>query len=370
MVNVVIRVDSSSQIGSGHLMRCLTLAGRLLDSGADVHFICRDIDGNLSHLVSEQGYDLLMLPRAERDDMLTGYAAWLTVPQERDAADTIEAMNARGLGHVDILVVDSYAIGITWEKKLRPMANKIFVIDDLVNRKHDCDVLLDANFYSDGGANRYDGLVSNQCRRLVGPQYVLLRDEFYVAREKQPVRDGNIHRILVFYGGSDMTDETTKAINAIIKLKRNFCQELANNSCLDENFTADIIVGGSNKNSDKIKDLCKSYDFLTYHFQISNMARMMAEADIMVGAGGTTTWERCCMGLPAIVTAVADNQETDMDEYVRAGFIKYIGKSADVTSDTIIDALRNMTAECLMSMSNKGRSMMSGNVRDLNVLEI
>ena len=366
---VVIRVDSSSQIGSGHLMRCLTLAGRLC-GGADVPFICRDIDGNLSRLVSEQGYDLILLPRAERDDTLTGYAAWLTVPQEHDAADTIAAMAAHGLSHVDMLVVDSYAIDITWEKRLRTMASKIFVIDDLANRHHDCDILLDANFYSDGGANRYDGLVPNQCKKLIGPQYVLLRDEFYAVREKQPVRDGNIHRVLVFYGGSDMTDETTKAINAITKLKENFRQGLMNDLCIDENFTADIIVGGSNSNADKIKILCDAYDFLTYHFQVSNIAHMMAKADIMIGAGGTTTWERCYMGLPAIVTAVADNQETDMDEYVRAGFIKYIGKSADVTSDTIIDALRNMTAEYLMNMSNKGQSMMSGNVRDLNVLEI
>ncbi len=179
-MKIAIRVDSSVLIGSGHLMRCLTLAGQLREQGGEVHFICRNLEGNLSHLITDRGYYLHLLPRAEKDDSLTGYAAWLTVPQLRDAEETVAVM--RELEPVGRLVIDSYALDATWESVLRPYAEEMFVIDDLANRNHDCDILLDQNFYRNK-EHRYDGLVPANCKMFLGPEHALLRPEFYKARE-------------------------------------------------------------------------------------------------------------------------------------------------------------------------------------------
>ena len=266
----VIRADASEQIGSGHLMRCLTLADRMRCEGTDVHFICRDLVGNLNHLVREQGFPLHVLPRHADDPSLSGYAAWLTVAQETDARETGEVLCT--LAPIMRLVVDSYALDEVWERIVRPLVGEIFVIDDLANRKHDCDILLDQNFYRTM-QHRYDGLVPPSCKLLLGPSYALLREEFYAAKKKLRRRDGHLRRILVFY--------------------------------------------------------CA----------VSNMADFMATADLCLGAGGTTTWERCFLGLPAIVTAIAENQLEICRDCADAGLIYYLGRWDEVTANDIASAV-------------------------------
>ena len=179
---VAIRVDSSVAIGSGHLMRCLALAERFRRQGnAELHFISRDLEGNLHDRIKKEGFFLHVLPRHPLDKSLAGYDAWLTVPQDTDAEETRTAL--REIGKVDWLIVDSYALGKEWEREMRPFAGGIFVVDDLANREHDCDVLLDQNFYLDK-ERRYIGLVPDNCRLLLGPQHALLREEFYEARAR------------------------------------------------------------------------------------------------------------------------------------------------------------------------------------------
>ncbi|WP_338624800.1 UDP-2,4-diacetamido-2,4,6-trideoxy-beta-L-altropyranose hydrolase [Selenomonas sp. TAMA-11512] len=320
---VAIRVDSSEQIGSGHLMRCLTLAQRLRKDGADVHFISRDLAGSLHRLVTERGFSLHLLPCHEINPDLTGYAAWLTVPQAVDAEET-GAILVR-MQTVDRLIVDSYALDASWEQFMRPLVREIFVIDDLANRLHDCDILLDQNFYRKM-QHRYDGLVPKNCRLLLGPRHALLREEFYTAREKIGARDGILRRILVFYGGSDATRETEKAIHALLQIQLN-------------SVHVDVVVGGNNPRRVKIEALCVQHDFLHYHCQVSNMAELMANADLCLGAGGTTTWERCFLGLPAIVTAIAENQFEVCRDCAEVRLIYYMGRWDNVTEENIVQAV-------------------------------
>jgi len=323
----VIRVDSSERIGSGHLMRCLTLADRMRQEGKDVHFICRDLAGNLSRLVTAQGFSLHLLPAHAYDAALTGYAVWLTVPQEVDARETAEIL--RDLQPAARLVVDHYALDADWERRMRPFVQEIFVIDDLANRAHDCDTLLDQNFYRDM-ERRYDGLVPAHCKLLLGPKYALLRREFYEARAKMKPRTGDIRRILIFYGGSDPTGETEKAIRALLMLHLT-------------DIAADVIVGGSNVRRREIERLCAAHDTLHYHCQVDNMAEFMVRADLCLGAGGTTTWERCFLGLPAIVTAVAENQFQICRDCAEIGLIRYLGAWTDVSAEDILQALRDLS---------------------------
>lgn len=331
-MNVIIRADASTSIGSGHVMRCLTLAHRLKkEKNAKVVFVMRVLPGNLIGVVEKQGFEVLKLPPANQKYSLNGYGLWLTVPMEVDAQQTIEILQHYLQEHdcdvVNRLIVDSYALDEQWERMLRPYCREIMVIDDLANRRHDCDILLDQNFYLNKDA-RYAGLVPEHCKMLLGAEHALLREEFYEAKKHLRKRDGNIKNILVFYGGSDLTNETEKAIKALVQLH-------------DEgyNFTADVITGVSNSRREKIEKICSKYRFLQYYCQVSNMAEFMNKADLMLGAGGSTTWERLYMELPALVTAVAENQIQGCRDCSQAGLIDYIGESEKVTVDVIVNAL-------------------------------
>lgn len=331
----VIRADASASIGSGHVMRCLTLAHRLKkEYDAKVVFVMRVLPGNLIGVVEKQGFEVLKLPPANQKYSLNGYGLWLTVPMDVDAQQTIEVLQHYLEKHscrvVDRLIIDSYALDEQWEQVLRPYCREIMVIDDLANRRHDCDILLDQNFYLNK-EDRYAGLVPEHCKMLLGPEHALLREEFYEAKKHLRKRDGTIKNILVFYGGSDLTNETEKAIKALAQLH-------------DEgyNFTADIITGVSNSRREKIKKLCSKYHFLHYYCQVSNMAEFMNKADLMLGAGGSTTWERLYMELPALVTAVADNQVKCCEECGKAGMIEYIGLAENVNCNMLYNIVKNM----------------------------
>lgn len=138
-MNVFIRVDASLELGTGHVMRCLTLAGRLREHGASVHFICREHPGHLCDLIEANGYNVLKLPAPQEN-------SWLGAPLSVDANQTKEQLSNRS---VDLLIVDHYAINAEWESRLRDLTKKILVIDDLANRSHDCDIILDQNFIKD-----------------------------------------------------------------------------------------------------------------------------------------------------------------------------------------------------------------------------
>ena len=345
-MNIVIRADSSQLISSGHLMRCLTLAVRFRKNDNNVIFVCRNLAGNIYKLVQKNGFVLKMLPVTEDNDDLTGYAKWLTVTQEQDASETIEIVKT--LGKVDLLVVDSYAIDVTWEKILRPYVGEVMVIDDLANRHHDCDILLDQNFYQNMKL-RYQELVPKHCQLLLGPKYALLREEFYQVRKSMRIRDGQLRNILVFYGGVDATDETSKAIKAL--------QTLRDTGILYD-MQVTVVVGASNERKEDILWLCKKLGF-RYLCQVSNMAELMAEADLMLGAGGSTTWERCFLGLPAIVTAIAENQVQICEACAKEGGIFYLGYWDKVNQEDICKAINKlMLSSQLLVMQRKMSQLM------------
>lgn len=322
----VFRVDASTQIGSGHVMRCLTLAQKLKkEKQADVYFVMRLLEGNLINLAKAKGFTVFTLPEAPANNNLQGYAKWLTVSQNQDAEDTKTVISK--LLDIDLLVVDSYAIDYIWENELRPHVKQIMVIDDLANRKHNCDILLDQN-YSENMEQKYDGLVPDYCKKYIGPKYVLLREEFYKVKKHLRERDGNIKNILVFFGGSDLTNETEKAIKAIEMLNR-------------PDIRVNVVVGNSNKNQEKIKKLCELNPQFKFYCQVDNMAELMNEADLAIGAGGTTTWERCFMELPTIVVSIAENQDKILFYLSEKNLIDYIGKSEFVSPKVIYCCLKN-----------------------------
>ncbi|WP_375091243.1 UDP-2,4-diacetamido-2,4,6-trideoxy-beta-L-altropyranose hydrolase (plasmid) [Peribacillus sp. RS7] len=327
-MNVFIRVDASIDIGVGHVTRCLALAGRLRRQGNSVSFICREHNGNLCDFIEINGYKVLRLPASQVNVKIPNYtqhSKWLGVPMSVDAIQTKKLLRK---GPVDLLIVDHYAINEVWERNLREISNKILVIDDLADRKHDCDFLIDQNYFEDY-PSRYDSLVPPHCKTFLGPSYVLLRDEFYDQWRKQRIRSGSVKRIVIFFGGIDQTNETGKALATFLKMGRNDIQ-------------VDVIVGRSNLHKTELASICKQYDFLHFYCQVTNIAELMCQADLSIGAGGTTTWERCFLSLPSIVWSVADNQVEICKTLGRKKIIKYLGEKETLEQTFLTQQLANL----------------------------
>lgn len=334
-MNVLIRADAAVHIGSGHVVRCLTLADELRKRGAAVAFVCRDFEGHLEEYIVSKGYKCFLLPRpaiAYHSSTNDEYGTWLGVSLEDDADATASICQTwmTDNGEIDWIITDHYAIDERWQRRLRPHTQHIMAIDDIANRSHDCDILLDQNLYDDA-EKRYAELVSLQCRLLLGPEYALLRPEFREARERlgtSLVRNGTVRRIMVFFGGSDPSNETAKAIRALQMLGR-------------EDIESDIIVGIANPHREEIEHLCAQASNLHFHCQVPNMADFMCMADLALGAGGSTTWERCALGLPTIAVIIADNQAEMTETAARQGLQWNAGWYNTITTNSFAELLHN-----------------------------
>ncbi len=296
-MKVVIRVDASIELGSGHVMRCLTLAEELQNLQYTVEFICRKSKGSMEQFIQSKGFKVHLLPEVK-----FSLWKWTRNNWKIDAQDCRNyLMNKR----VDLLIVDHYAIDIKWETVMRSITNKIMVIDDLANRVHDCDILLDHNAYKDKD-NRYKNLIYSKSTYLLGPQFALLRKEFF-HKEKTLIKN----RILITFGGSDPTNETLKVLDIISNLpKKNKIR---------------VVVGGSNPNKKEVYEYIKKYSNMTFLFNIDNMAEEINKCRFVIGAGGVSALERVALNTPALVIGVASNQIEIAKNLDEQGAIKYIG---------------------------------------------
>ncbi|KKM12352.1 hypothetical protein SY88_04175 [Clostridiales bacterium PH28_bin88] len=348
-MNFVFRVDASVQIGSGHLMRCLTLADALCRKGARVSFVCHELPGNFCDFVENKGCQVHRLPYTEQhvNDAYRDltHVERLRVDWQSDAEQT-QAVLKKDEEDIDWLIVDHYSLDHRWETYLRPLVKKIMVIDDLADRSHDCDLLLDQNLYQNI-ETRYEGLVPKDCRKLLGPQYALLRPQFRAARKNLRKRNGSVKRILIFFGGSDPANETTKALEAIRLLNR-------------WDIAVDAVVGGANPHVEQVKRLCSVMPNVNFYCQVDNMAQLMADADLAIGAGGSATWERCILGLPSITLVVAPNQLEATASVAGAGATWNLGWSSGVSPERLMEAVKKAidNPEALKEMGERAMRLM------------
>ena len=326
-MKVVFRVDASARMGIGHLMRCLTLAEALRGRGVQTRFICRAHKGHLVALLQQRAMPVTVLPASVLGDAMTGedYSAWLGVTQAEDAEQSIEALDGE---KPDWLVVDHYGLDAEWEQRLRPHASKLMVIDDLANRRHDCDVLLDQN-YSSGGERRYAGLVTDACKLMVGPRFALLRPEYAAFRKTMHARDGQVSRVLVFFGGSDPQNMTGLALQAL--------------SCADLcDLEVDVVIGANNPHREVLEHQSRERTRTTIWGSRHHLADLMSQADLAIGAGGTTTWERMCLGLPTVVISLAENQLPASGALAEATLIYYAGHFSSIKIDHLTQLIQTL----------------------------
>lgn len=328
---VAFRVDASFQIGTGHVMRCLTLADDLRSKGVKIVFVCRKHPGHLDYTIKAQGYEVIGVKSGLGGECYQDYtslssdASWFGLDQSNDAEQTIEALQGNGLW--DWIIVDHYALDYSWESAVREVANKIMVIDDLADRKHDCDLLLDQNYFHNP-EKRYKGLLPEHCESLLGPKYALLRPEFREARKFCRMRGGGVGRVLVYFGGNDPDNITGMALEALSD------PDLSH-------LVVDAVVGPDNPNIKQLEKQAHNRPGTRLHIQPEGFTELMLRADLCIGAGGTTTWERLCLGLPSLVITVAENQEPFTAELHNDGLITWIGRKENVSVSDIKNSLES-----------------------------
>tara|TARA_B100000519_G_scaffold191899_1_gene192771 strand:+ start:1171 stop:2259 length:1089 start_codon:yes stop_codon:yes gene_type:complete len=329
-MKIVIRTDASIKMGSGHVMRCLTLAVELKKNGSDITFISRAHEGNLNGLISDNGMKVAELsPPASRSAPVGNagsddYAEWLGVTQEQDARESI---NALGKTIPDWLIVDHYGLDESWEKTIRPHVKNIMVIDDQANREHDCDLLLDQNWF-ENMRSRYKSLVPANCTQLLGPEYALLRPEFSKIRKSLKQRNGKVDRIFVFFGGSDPPNLTSMTLRVLSE------PELAY-------LKVDVVIGDSNTHHHELKNLVALRDSTSLYVQVDDIASIMAKADLAIGSGGVNTWERMCLQLPALVIGFSENHKVLLGDLVKNEYVNYLGSVSDVSEAFVKNEILN-----------------------------
>jgi UDP-2,4-diacetamido-2,4,6-trideoxy-beta-L-altropyranose hydrolase len=190
-------------------------------------------------------------------------------------------------------------------------------------------VLLDQNYYCDQ-QGRYTELIPAACIQLLGPAHALLRPEFADARTALGPRDGSVRRVLVFFGASDLANDTLKALQAIAEAA--------------PALAVDAVIGVNNPHRDAIRAAAAGMADVRCH-DFADMAVLMSAADLYIGAAGTTTWERCCLGLPSLVLGIGASQLSAIADLHRAGATQVLGASESVSATELAGALRDALAE-------------------------
>lgn len=335
-------------------MRCLNLASALRKRDGDSLFLCRDHEGNLVPLIRERGFDVRVLgqgvcgnssavedtPSAADPHSSRLGTSWLT-----DAEETIHAVAE--WGRPDWMIVDHYGIDFQWERMLRPYSRGLIVIDDLADREHDCDLLVDQNLVADT-RSRYSGKLPEHCCLLLGPRYAMLEPLYAELHGQAAPRHGKIHRVLVYFGGADIEDLTGKTISAFLTLERN-------------DVEMDVVVNPRSSYVESIRRRIAGVENVRLHMFLPSLSSLMRTADVSIGAGGITTWERCCLGVPSYVITLADNQIAGARELDRLGVICWLGNARDLSVQDLTEAISGMLGKSShIDLSKRGLDLVDG----------
>ena len=345
----IFRVDSSSIIGSGHVMRCLALAESLNSLGCSCTFISRNLDGNINNLIKDRKFPLIELPKPKnnfKDNQEIEHASWLETSWEHDAEETIEVLKNM---NYETLIVDHYALWLPWEKKIKDYIKKIFVIDDLGDREHYCDYILDHNL----GTNeeKYMALIPKNCKTMFGTKYALINQKFSKYRNYS-IKRRNLSpskKLLINFGGGDPQNYIMKIIDAIRVYK------------LPTDISIEIILGPINsKYMDTDSAIKKIPNEIHLYKYKENMAEFLSNIDLVIGAAGSSSWERCCLGVPAIMFSLAYNQN-DIGEALLKSGSAVLMTDTDIKNGNLIRKVKNLfSSGALEIMSEKALQLVDG----------
>jgi len=346
-MKAVIRADASLRIGNGHVMRCLTLAKALLQTGVEVLFICRPQPGDLISYIASQGVAVSVL--AELPALADGACAdpEKVMPHwQQDAEECLALLSGR---ETHWLIVDHYGLDAQWHQSMRPVCHHILVMDDLANRPLDADALLDQN--PGRRSADYDAYVPAESPRYIGPAYAILKPEFAGLRPQSLARrtqDTGLH-ILVSLGGVDANNVTQSVLLGLEQ------------AVLPAHTRITVVLG---LHAPWREAVAQTAMHMSYPTQLithtEHMAELMCDADLAIGAAGTTALERCCMGLPSIQLVLADNQATAAHALAQAGAALTLPWQTDLSAALHLALAEVLQPERLQHMQTAAAQLVDG----------
>jgi UDP-2,4-diacetamido-2,4,6-trideoxy-beta-L-altropyranose hydrolase len=321
---IVIRADASAKIGAGHVIRCLTLADVLKQNGAEITFLSQDMPHALAAQVVEKGH------------------AVLSIADDEGCLSVLMRMKP------DWLIVDHYGLGARFERAMRPAAQAILVIDDIADRAHDCDLLLDQNLGRD--AEDYRSLVPEGCRLLIGPRYALLRPDFLQFRERSLKRRerGEVRHILISMGGFDSNNVTGDVLRAL-----SACE-------LPAGASISVVMGRDAPWIDDVRALIGTLPWpVEVLVGVRDMAQLMAESDLAIGAAGGAAWERAVLGLPALLVILADNQRPGANALAKAGAARLLPENRPI-AETLCEEIAALMQPAMLRQTSRASAAITG----------
>lgn len=322
ITNILVRADASKKIGFGHFMRTLALISCLKNQNIQIDFASYQLDSDLKSQLTNLQCRIIELNSIHDTETLIQYKQqW------------------------DLVIVDHYQLDVRWESQLRQTCQTILVIDDLANRFHDCDYLVDQNYYFNA-KQRYQNYVHEKTILLLGPDFVLLRPNF-INKILTPLNTNN--RLFISLGGGDNSNYLWRILYA--------CKQLASH------FNFDVVITKAYSQLNEIKHFCSLDSRFNVYQDVIDMASIMAKATLSLGAGGSMTWEKCYLGLPSIVTATADNQIEVAENLHQLGVIHYLGKITQLNKDRLLVAVTSLIKDTkkITSMRQLGKQLVDGN---------
>lgn len=315
----LIRCDSSFQIGTGHVSRCLNLAEEVKEKGHDVIFLCRNLPGNIISLIQEKQIKVLLTET-------------LSPVYDTTLQETRALTEAVLLEKPDFIILDHYELGEEWEQIVKGFGIPILVIEDGI-RAHDCQFVLNQNIGAEAKGTYK--------KAFLGPEYALLSRK--MRNTTVPKRSfDKVQNVIIFFGGTDPQRDTLKVLSFLKD------REL--------NFDLHVVAGKTNPDISEIKKIIRNWKSTELHVQTPHMNLLLAQADIFIGAGGITTWERCYFGLPSICIAVAENQIKIAEHLAKKEVQIYLGTSQEVTNESFMegfeDLLKNREARVKLSKNS------------------
>ncbi len=330
-MKIAFRCDASAEIGSGHLMRCLTLAVELKRRGAECFFVLGSQDAQFHQRVREEGHISVAIPQ-------------LSAPVGTAVDDDVARTRSCLGDGVDWLVVDHYGLDQHWEKQLRRSIPRIMVIDDLATRPHDCDLLVDPTVGR--MAADYASFTPEDCKVLTGGRYALLRPEFTALATHPTSPDGSQRLHLGFGGGAWHGD----AWQLLLALADRFP---------DLPITAN--AANASGMPDPVRALPRRIDV---RIASASMAEDMAGCTVAIGAPGSMTWERLCLGLPFACLTTHPTQDEPVALLARGGYLADIG-SLRTPDEPMLNAITTflLDHDYLATLSRRGREAVDGKGR-------
>ena len=338
-MRVLIRADASPTIGSGHIARCLTLARVLRTQGSHVAFACRRLPGHRLDALQSEGFETFALPdRYAGEDPEQAIESMLPWQADIDALAT----QLEGQPEFDWVIADHYGLDHHWQTAARRFAPRIAAVDDLATRRYSVDLLLNQNL--SGLSENYQPLLPAGCRTLLGPRFAMLREEFSgPVIEIKPVA----RRVLVNFGGFDAARQTHHAMLALADFSE---------------LEVDFVAGADNPAWAEMQALAEPRPHWRLHSFVSDFHRRMTEADLFIGAGGGTSWERAALGLPTICIAVSNNQQANGEVMAAAGAHVFMGAREQVSVEQLRDAIGFVVGNFYLrqSLAERSRQLVDG----------